>query len=382
LIRGLAGDGVAHVGVTAGGIYAVSTLGSLLGTLAAVWLFLYLPLLAGFAGTAVLVVLPVLLLRPLAAVIALAGSLAMLAVSANPAASLTDPDAEQGYRLLETRRSPYGEVRVIERESSIRYMVVNGFSQGGIFLETGVSAYNFDDGLVGLGRLYAATPPEKVLLIGLGPGVIATALENRGLQVDAVEIDAEVVRTAVDYFGYHGVASVEDGRRFLQRSDAEWDVIIVDAFAGGSPPWQLFTQEAFALYRQHLGPGGVVVLNFIGSHRDPAQRPALESVVSTARQVFSTVDVYPNPWQSADALVRNIFIAATDTPLAADRRSPGDPRKAESLMTAITRTRPLPVGEGRLLTDDSAPLEPLTRRTAEILRNRVREYIPAGLLIR
>jgi hypothetical protein len=75
LIRGLASDGVAHVGVTAGGIYAISTLGSLIGTLAAVWLFLYLPLLAGFVGTAVLVVLPVLLLRPGVAAIgaALAG---------------------------------------------------------------------------------------------------------------------------------------------------------------------------------------------------------------------------------------------------------------------------------------------------------------------
>ncbi|MGD2112927.1 MAG: hypothetical protein PVI50_06045, partial [Gammaproteobacteria bacterium] len=66
LIRGLAADGVTHVGVTAGGIYAVSTVGSLFGTLAAVWLFLYLPLATGFLVTAVLVTVPVLLLRPLA----------------------------------------------------------------------------------------------------------------------------------------------------------------------------------------------------------------------------------------------------------------------------------------------------------------------------
>jgi len=35
-----------------------------------------------------------------------------------------------------------------------------------------------------------------------------------------------------------------------------------------------------------------------------------------------------------------------------------------------------------VLTDDSAPLEPLVRRTTEILRNRIREYIPTSLLIR
>jgi predicted membrane-bound spermidine synthase len=287
LIRGLASDGVAHVGVTAGGIYAISTLGSLIGTLAAVWLFLYLPLLAGFVGTAVLVVLPVLLLRPGVAAIgaALAGAGVLLAVSTDQAAGLTasTPVEDQGYRLLETRRSPYGELRVIEREERTRYKVVNGFDQGGIFLATGESAYNFDDGLVGVGRMYAANR-DRVLLIGLGPGGIATALRKAGLQIDAVEIDAEVVRAARDYFGYRGEAVVDEGRRFLQRTRGTWDVIIVDAFAGGSPPWQLYTREAFALYHERLNPGGVVVLNFIGSHLDPAQRPALEAVVTTARQ--------------------------------------------------------------------------------------------------
>jgi len=383
LIRGLASEGITHVGVTAGGIYAISTLGSLFGTLAAVWLFLYLPLLAGFVGTAVLVMLPVLLLQPHAAGIALAGAAALLALSVNHAADLSTSrsDGERGYRLLETRRSPYGELRVIQHEESVRYMVVNGFDQGGIYLETGVSAYNFDDGLVGMGRMYAATPPEKVLLIGLGPGVIATALADRGLQVDAVEIDAEVVRTARDYFGYRGAAIVDDGRRFLQRSRGTWDVIIVDAFAGGSPPWQLYTQEAFALYRKHLNPGGVVVLNFIGSHLDPAQRPALEAVVSTAQQEFGTVDVYPSPWESDDYPTRNIFIAAATAPLDAGRYEQGDPSTADTLSAAIARSRPIELGEGRILTDDSAPLEPLVRRTTEILRNRVREYLPLGLLI-
>jgi spermidine synthase len=384
LIRGLARDEVTHVGVTAGGIYALSTLGSLLGTLAAVWLFLYLPLLAGFVGTAVLVVLPVLLMRPVAAVVGatLMGVIMLLAMSGDKVAGLSAsyPLEKQGYRLLEKQRSPYGEVRVIEHERGIRYMVVNGFDQGGIYLASGASAYDFDDGLVGVGRMYAANH-NRVLLIGLGPGVIATALKKTGLQVDAVEIDAEVVRVARDYFAYHGEVIVDDGRRFLQRTRETWDVIIVDAFAGGSPPWQLYTMEAFALYREHLNPGGVVVLNFIGSHLDPAQRPALEAVVSTAQQEFSTVDVYPSPWDSDDYPTRNIFIAAATVPIDPARREEGDPLTADTLSAAIARSRPIEVAEGRVLTDDSAPLGPLVRRTTEILRNRVREYIPVSLLI-
>ena len=384
LIRGLASDGVTHVGVTAGGIYAVSTLGSLFGTLAAVWLFLYLPLASGFLATAVLVALPVLLLRPVAAGTALAGMAVLLALAAGPLVKLSAGEAvhEQGFSLLETRYSPYGELRVIEQQDRVRYMVVNGFDQGGIFLFSGESAYNFDDGLVGLADMYATAPADRVLLIGLGPGVIANTLADRGLQVDVVEIDAEVYRTARDYFGYGGEVIVDDGRRFLRRTQETWDIIIVDAFAGGSPPWQLYTREAFVLYQTHLDTGGVVVLNFIGSHLDPGQRPALEAVVSTARQVFTTVDVYPSPWEAVDYPTRNIFIAAAAAPLPAGRRERGDPFEADTLSAALARTLPVEVGAGRVLRDDSAPLEPLVRRTTEILRNRVREYLPVSLLIR
>ena len=386
LIRGLADDRATHVGVTAGGIYAISTIGSLFGTLAAVWLFLYLPLLTGFVATAVLVVLPVMLLRPVAASVgaALAGTVALLALSFDYAAGMSAryPGEADGFRLIDTRHSPYGELRVIEQDERVRYMVVNGFDQGGIFVETGVSAYDFDDGLIGVGRMYAATS-DRVLLIGLGPGVIATALADSGLQVDAVEIDAEVYRTARDYFGYRGEAIVDDGRRFLQRTTGTWDVIIVDAFAGGSPPWQLYTQEAFVLYQEHLNPGGVVVLNFIGSHLDPEQRPALEAVVSTARSEFATVDVYPNPWVPDEYPTRNIFIAASEAPPARARSGDADDLfEMGTLSAALARIAPVQVGEGRVLTDDSAPLEPLVRRTTEILRNRIREYIPVGLLIR
>ena len=55
---------MSHVGITAGGIYAVATLGSLVGTLGAAWLFLYMPITLGFIGMSLLVVLPALLIRP------------------------------------------------------------------------------------------------------------------------------------------------------------------------------------------------------------------------------------------------------------------------------------------------------------------------------
>lgn len=101
-----------------------------------------------------------------------------------------------------------------------------------------------------------------------------------------------------------------DGRRYLQRTKRKWDLIFVDAFPGSIPPWQLSTHEAFALYRDRLNPGGAVIAYFIGSHLDEEQRPALEAIVSTAREVFPVVDTYPDPWEPDDYPTRNIFVAA------------------------------------------------------------------------
>ncbi len=382
LIRDLNDAGISHVGVTAGGVYAVSTVGSLIGTLAAVWLFLYLPLQAGFIGTALLVLVPVFLLQPLAGSVAMLAGVALFAMSCLPGSAGVDGAAgsNSGYELVAKKNSAYGEIRVVEENHRYRYMIVNGFDQGGIILQDGESVYHYVEGLVGLARLYVRDP-ERVLIIGLGPGVMATALQDAGMAVETVEIDRAVWQVAREYFAFDGRVVVADGRRYLQQAEETWDIIFVDAFAGGSPPWQLYTTEAFSLYASHLEPGGAVVLNFIGSHLDAGQLPALKAVASTARQVFPVVDVYPDPWGAEDFPVRNIFIVAAH----GARRGPlqpGDPRNAGTLSQALARTQPISIPAGRIFTDESAPLEPLVRRTTHILRNRIREYLPAALLIR
>jgi spermidine synthase len=379
LIRGLTAEAGGQVGVTAGGIYAVSTVGSLIGTLAAVWLFLYFPLMPGFIATALLVLIPVVILRPRAGVAALiiSGLLLGFAMGSNPDRVTAQDVHGRTFVLLDKRRSPYGEIRVVGLEDQYRFMIVNGFDQGGINLQTGGSAYTFTDGLVDLGGFYTGQP-SSVLLVGLGPGIIAGRLREVGVRVDVVEIDAEIHRVARDYFDYSGEVIIDDGRRFLQRTDRSWDLIIVDAFSGGNPPWQLYTKEAFALYRDHLNPGGAVVLNVIGSHLDPGQRGALEAVVTTARVL--PWGRHPDPWEPEEHPTRNIFLAGS---LAPRRESvhDGDPVKASSITEALARSRPADVMPGRVLTDGSAPLEPLVRRTAQILRNRIRGFIPVDVLI-
>lgn len=381
LIRGLAADGVSHVGVTAGGVYALSTLGSLVGTLGAVWLFLYMPITLGFVGISLLVVLPALIIRPLAGGVALLliGSVFAFQWMAGEPQQLSGMNARGNFcELLYKGHSLYGELRVIEEGGRFRYMVANGSDQGGLDLLDGRSAYRYSTGMTRLGDLYVSNP-QSALIIGLGAGIMGTKLAGAGLNVVVAEIDPEVVRLAREYFDFQGKAVTADGRRYLQREQRKWDLIFVDAYLGSNPPWQLYTREAFRLYRDRLRPGGAVIVNFIGSHLDSEQLGALEAVVTTAREVFPVVDVYPDPWEPEDHPTRNIYIAVSDHPRIESRHA-GDPLRAPAFAEAIARMQPFPVGNGVILSDDAAPLEPLVRRTAAYLREYTRAYLPLKVL--
>jgi len=381
LIRGLAADGVSHVGVTAGGIYAVSTLGSLVGTLGAVWLFLYMPITLGFIGISLLVVLPALVIRPLAggAALILIGSVFVFQWITSEPQQLSGFNARgNNCKLLYKGHSLYGELRVIEERGRFRYLVVNGTDQGGLDLLDGSSAYRYAVGMTALGDLYVRNP-QSALIIGLGAGIMGTKLAGAGIDVVAAEIDPEVVRLAREYFAFQGNAVTVDGRRYLQREQRKWDLIFVDAYLGSNPPWQLYTREAFRLYKDRLRPGGAVIVNFIGSHLDSEQTGALEAVVTTAREVFPVVEVYPDPWEPKDLPTRNIYIAVSDHPRLAPRHV-GDPLRAPAFAEAIARVQPFPVDNGVILSDDAAPLEALVRRTTEHLREQMRAYVPVSLL--
>ena len=81
---------------------------------------------------------------------------------------------------------------------------------------------------------------------------------------------------------------VEDGRRWLQRNDARWDVMVIDAFYADSIPFHLTTVEFLELARSRLTPGGVIVTNIIGAIAGEQSR-LLRSLTRTYRTVFPTV---------------------------------------------------------------------------------------------
>jgi spermidine synthase len=110
--------------------------------------------------------------------------------------------------------------------------------------------------------------PKRLMMMGLGGGQITNYLFERfpELEIDAVDIDPEVVRLAVKYFGVPEKdpryrLHVGDGRVFIEKGETPWDMIMLDAFRGVFVPYHLKTLEFYQACLRQLSPGGVVVAN-------------------------------------------------------------------------------------------------------------------------
>jgi SAM-dependent methyltransferase len=130
----------------------------------------------------------------------------------------------------------------------------------------------------------------KIAAVGLGTGTLAAHLLP-GDQLRFYEINPDVIALNEQYFTYledsSGTVEVElaDGRIGLDADlardgPASFDVIVLDAFSGDAIPVHLLTTEAFALYRRHLKPDGILAVHISNRYIDlkPVLRAAAEEM--------------------------------------------------------------------------------------------------------
>lgn len=134
-------------------------------------------------------------------------------------------------------------------------------------------------------------------IVGLAAGTTARqASEVFGpIPIDGYEIDPEIIRVGQNFFDMNqpNLNSIaEDGRVGLARSDQKYTVIGIDAYRPPYIPWHLTTQEFFQEVFEHLDTNGVLVIN-VG--RAPEDRRLIEGLVATIRTVFPSVYVMDIP---------------------------------------------------------------------------------------
>jgi spermidine synthase len=396
-----------RLGRTAGRLFAVSTAGSIAGTFAtAFWLVPELgtdQVLAVGAVTllvaAAAIALGARLLVPAAALAVAAGACVPVVLALEPEQGMTLRGAAARnwsplYRERETRRpnlldpaSVEGNgftVRfakdtryhrlVVADDGDSRYLRFDSSFQSGMYLKDPFrTRFQYTDYL-DLGLAYK-TDTRNALFVGLGGGSAPKRIwrDFPSLQLQVVELDPDVVGAAYRWFALPRDdrlrVAVEDGRRWLQRNDTRWDVIVIDAFYADTIPFHLTTVEFLELARSRLTPGGVIVTNIIGALTGEQSR-LLRSLTRTYRTVFPTVALHPvNMSGDSDPEgIRNIILVATEaaapskSALAARwrglrERSPGAPDLTRAFRDRWERD--VPLGDVPLLTDDYAPTDAL-----------------------
>ena len=261
-----------HLGNTAGNIYAISTLGSIIGTLLTA--FVLIPVLGtGFIifSTGLLLIFTSLItssgrgLKALLASSMVVYFFLLLVFLSNSSAESDD------YVVVYRAQTPYHQIVVKDWvNSSIRTMELDASKTGGFYLNSSKALYPYTDFF----HLALVLNPNasRVLFIGCGAGTGPKRFRSLypGVEVDVVDIDPAVNDAAIDYFNVKVDDRLrlytQDARVYLANSEIRYDIIIVDVFNSvRSIPFHLMTEEfVYELY-QHLTDDGVVVLNLIAS---------------------------------------------------------------------------------------------------------------------
>jgi spermidine synthase len=127
-----------------------------------------------------------------------------------------------------------------------------------------------------MGALYVNPNPRNILIVGLGGGVLPTALAQMfpDAAIDIVEIDPAVVKVARQFFGFEPGRKVrvieEDGRVFVKRAgkaERRYDLIMLDAFDHEYIPEHLLTREFLLEVKALLAGDGILVANTFSSSR-------------------------------------------------------------------------------------------------------------------
>jgi len=382
---------VKGAGKTAGSVYAVSTVGSVAGTLlAALWLIptFGTPVSFRISGC-VLIGLSALGLAfhksrgYLLLLLLMVFAAAMPTWAVKTGVGMKAPDGTE-MTLVHSSESTYGRLTVIDKKGE-RLLLMNGILQTGMpinrdELSKGVKLL-YDNYLLELLPYCFEDPREKrALLVGLAGGLLAKILELHGVVVTAVEIDPEVVSVAREFFSYDGQVIIGDGRRAIEQMSEMYDMCIIDAYSGDAFPFHMASVGMFKQVSRILGKGGVLGINYIGAPDDNATA----SLLRTVREVFPHLKVFRTEEGSA---VQPICILASnrDLELSARRWLPdmdsfeGVDPVSSALARLELRTSP---EAGKLLTDDHNPIDFQRAQAAMNWRRKTGEILGAEAIFR
>lgn len=358
----------ANVGTITGNLYAVSTLGSIVGTFAAG--FFIIPSL-GTQATLIAISVSLLLCSFLilwntigkktivAAVLVLLCAYGIRNIHWSPKRNLVaDIDTQYNRIWIFNANDPITKKPVTNLAMDPYGIQSSAFADGSTNLVAGYAEY-YD-----LFRYFSPSAASALMIGGCAYTYPRYFLEHYPkLSLDVVEIDSGMTNIARQYFGLKDSPQLEivheDGRIFLNNTKKRYDVILGDAFTSfSSLPFQLTTQEAIQKEYDALNDGGVVVVNLISSVTGKNGLFA-RAEYATYRSIFPQVFLFPLGDNSDD--IQNVMLIGYKSSLVPSFESP-DPILSAMLRHYWTKEIAADVP---VLTDDFAPVEYYKRVSLE-----------------
>ena len=356
-------DSIGEAGRTVGRLYALSTIGSIVGTFAAG--FVLLPFLGTnrtlYLITAALFLITFLLIplrvdRKLTAVL----TVLAFAITANELTSYA-MFRSIGFEDIDTE---YSRVRIFRStdpttQRPIEAMTFDPHStQSAMFLDSDDLVFEYTK----FYHLISVLRPNfqsSLMIGGAGysfPKAYLSAYPRSSL--DVVEIDPALTDIAQRRFRLRESDRLrifhEDGRVFLnQAGSGSYDVVMMDAFGSlFSVPYQLTTVEAVSQIHRVLNDRGVVVFN-IGSAIKGDASLFLQAELATYRSVFPDVYLFNVKPERADDELQNLIVVACKSeclPEDSNGNALADSLLARRYIPDVAVTVPI-------LTDDLAPVD-------------------------
>ncbi len=289
---------VQQAGNTAGSLYALSTIGSIIGSFLPTFLLIpvfgtrttFLVLAFGLLTPTLLAFLAIREIRDVITVSALIIIVALIPIL-GPSGLIRPP--EYGRVIYETE-TPYNYVQVIDRDGQIRLALNEGHATHSIYdPDLRLTGGPWDYFMVGpyFNKDMHPEDVESLMLIGLAAGTVSKQFTAAygPIPIDGVEIDGEIADIGREYFAMNEPnlnVIVDDGRYALTKSDKIYDVIGIDAYRQPYIPFHLTTKEFFQEVSDHLSDDGVAIVN---AGRTKTDFRLVDVIAATMGAVFENV---------------------------------------------------------------------------------------------
>ena len=350
-----------HVGTTVGRLYALSTVGSIVGTFSAGFV-----LIAFLGSTTILFILSLVLIVTAVfvyprkrlgtdvAIVALIMFSLFAGMNASHAArragTIEQETSYQHVKIYTTALSDGRQIRALRTDhftfSSAEYLDSDELV--------------FD--VLKMFHLITVIRPDMTRALMIGGGAYSYPMsflkEFPSAIMDVVEIDPQLTSLARQYFHLVDDSRLhiihEDGRVFLNHADTTlpYNVIFIDAFHSLTPPYQLTTREAAEKMYGMLDDHGAVLINIVGSvEGDKGQ--FLRAEYATFSAVFPHVYVFPVTQPTNGTVVQNLLLVALK-----DKQPLVETSSDVQLQTYLKQRwlKNIPIDKP-ILTDDYAPVD-------------------------